>query len=372
MIARAAALFAALLLVSCAEHPLKLQEVASHVFAFIGETEEIKPSNRGNVINTGFIVGSDGVVVIDSGANHKHGQMILDEIASVTSKPIVLLINTHPHPENVLGNSAFAEKGIPILAHSETTAAMQARCETCLKHTREQLSEEIMRGTEIVIPTRSVEHSQDLSIAGRRLRLLYFGWAHTEGDLGVLDVETGVLFAGGLVFHDQIPVMQQANTRGWIAALDALKNQPITRIVPAAGPIANASAVADTLVYLKSLLESMERQYAEGKSAIDVLSSSDLPQFREWALYDWTHQLNVQHVYRELEREELSAERDELYSGLSAPLAPADPWCAAFASSGFGPAVTLTAGLSAIPNSDIVDSTAARCGSGTDSCQWLR
>lgn len=302
---RLRAVVAVLLLASCAP-PDNLHEVAPGVFAFIGLLEEIQPSNRGNVINTGFIVGDEGVVVVDTGANDEHGQRILDAIESVTSKPVVLVINTHPHPENVLGNSAFARRAIPILAQKETIAAMEARCEMCFKHTLAQLNEEIMRGTDIIIPQRSVDGSGEISVAGRRLRLLYFGWAHTEGDLAVLDLESGVLFAGGLVSLDRIPVMQQANTDDWIAALEQLLERQISTVVPGAGPVSQPSRIRETLDYLRSLLETIVLQYAEGKSAIDVLYTSELPRFKRWALYEEQHPLNIQHVYRELEHEELA------------------------------------------------------------------
>ena len=36
------------------------------------------------MVNTGFIVGTDGVIVVDSGANHGHGEAILATVALVT------------------------------------------------------------------------------------------------------------------------------------------------------------------------------------------------------------------------------------------------------------------------------------------------
>ncbi|MGH8727292.1 MAG: MBL fold metallo-hydrolase [Burkholderiales bacterium] len=302
------ALLFLLALSACSSGTLTPQQVAPDVCAFIGSREEIKPSNLGKVANTGFIVGESGVIVIDSGANHQHGQEILDAIARTTSKPVVLLINTHPHPENVLGNSAFAQQGIPILAHSETIAAMRARCETCFAHTLSLLNEDIMRGTEIVIPGRAIEESREVDVGGRKLKLLYFGWAHTEGDLAVLDVKSGALFSGGLVALERVPVMQQARTREWIRALEQLAQQPIKLVVPGVGPISQPSRVDETLRYLESLLQTIEAQYDEGRSAIDVLHTSELPLFKDWALYDSQHPLNIQHVYRELEREELESQ----------------------------------------------------------------
>lgn len=279
------------------------QKVAPGVYAFIGAQEEIAPSNRGNVINTGFIVGDDGVIVIDTGPHQAHGEAILRAISKITNKPIALAINTHPHPENVLGNSAFARRRVSILASAETVGAMRERCETCYKNTERVLGE-IMTGTEIAIPQQAVERSTHIEVARRRLKLLFFGWGHTEGDLAVLDLKTGVLFSGGLVNADRIPVLAQARIRSWIGALEKLQRESFKIIIPGHGPVSPPAKVGDMLAYLKALLETVERQYQAGKGPLEVLKTSELAAFRHWALYEPQHDLNVQHVYRELEREE--------------------------------------------------------------------
>jgi quinoprotein relay system zinc metallohydrolase 1 len=283
---------------------LTLQKVALGVYAFIGAQEEIALSNRGNVINTGFIVGDDAVIVIDTGPHQAHGEAILRAISKITDKPIALAINTHPHPENVLGNSAFAGRGVPILASAETIRGMRERCEICYRNTERVLGD-IMAGTKIAIPERGLERSMQIEAAGRGLKLLSFGWGHTEGDLAVLDLQTGVLFSGGLVNADRIPVLAQAKVRGWIDALERLRREPFKIIIPGHGPVSPPTKVGDTLAYLKALLATVERQYQAGKSPLDVLKTSELPAYRHWALYEPQHNLNVQHVYRELEREEL-------------------------------------------------------------------
>ncbi len=61
----------------------------------------------------------------------------------------------------------------------------------------------------------------------------------------------------------------------------------------------------ETLDYLQSLLDLVERQYNAGMSVLDLLKQAGLPAYRKWALYSDQHPLNVQHVYSELEKEEL-------------------------------------------------------------------
>jgi quinoprotein relay system zinc metallohydrolase 1 len=286
-------------------HELTPSQVAPGVYAFIGETQAFAPENRGNIFNSGFIVGASGVIVIDTGPSRKHAERLLSAIRKVTAQPVKLVIDTHPHPENVLGNDVFARQGAPVLAHSATLRAMRERCEQCRNNVLNVLGADIMAGTEIALPTLTVEQSGDMSVAGRDLRLLFYGWGHSEGDLAVLDRKTGVLFSGGLVSIDCIPVLQLARIRGWIHALEQLRNEPFKKLVPGNGPVSAPKRVQETLDYLQSLLALVEKQYHAGMSILDLLKQSDLPKYRQWALYPDQHPLNVQHVYSELEKEEL-------------------------------------------------------------------
>ena len=60
----------------------------------------------GNVL---FYVGSSGVAVVDSGTTPREGKTVVDEIRSVTDKPILYLFLTHGHPDHVQGACAFPE-----------------------------------------------------------------------------------------------------------------------------------------------------------------------------------------------------------------------------------------------------------------------
>lgn len=286
--------------------PLRAEPVAPSVYAIIGELGQPSPENRGNALNTGFIVGREGVIVVDTGPSHAHGAQILAAVGAVTPLPVALAINTHAHPENTLGNSAFASRGIPILAHTETIVAMRRNCENCLANMRTLLGEEIMAGTTAVVPNRSVARTTELHVAGRRLRLVFHGPGHSTGDLAVLDIETGVLFSGGLVSLDRIPALRFANTRGWIRALDRLAREPIRRLVPGNGPVSAPSRIRETRDYLHELLAEVEHHRNKGAGVLDAIQACTLPAFRRWALYRELHPQNVQHVYYELDKEDLA------------------------------------------------------------------
>src|SRR5215472_5871478 len=57
--------------------------------------------------NAGFVVGSTGVVVIDTFLTPASARDLLAEIRKVTNLPIRFVVNTHYHLDHTGGNSVF-------------------------------------------------------------------------------------------------------------------------------------------------------------------------------------------------------------------------------------------------------------------------
>ena len=52
---------------------LEVQAVAADTWALVGHTEDLTPSNGGNIANAGFVATGAGVVVIDTSASKAPG-----------------------------------------------------------------------------------------------------------------------------------------------------------------------------------------------------------------------------------------------------------------------------------------------------------
>lgn len=286
-------------------HALQPIQVGEGVYAFIGDPGEIGPGNEGDIGNSGFIVGSSGVVVIDTGVSFRHGKAMIEAIRRVSDKPVELVVNTHAVQEFLFGNAAFAELGAPLLAHVKTAELMRERCQHCLENLRKILGPQAMAGTRLVLPETTVEGSTILEAAGRTLELLYFGWASTPGDMAVLDRRSGVLFAGGLVSAGRIPVLRDGKLDGWLHALDQLGRVPARVIVPGHGPPGGPEIIQATAFYLRALDEKVQALYKAGAGLIDAVDSATLPAYAGWSMYPSLHRQNVLHRYLQLEVEEL-------------------------------------------------------------------
>ena len=70
--------------------------------------------------NTGVFVTGNGVIVVDTKLGG-WGQVILDQIKTVTDKPVTMIINTHTHGDHTGSNPMFPPT-VDIVAHENTKA----------------------------------------------------------------------------------------------------------------------------------------------------------------------------------------------------------------------------------------------------------
>jgi glyoxylase-like metal-dependent hydrolase (beta-lactamase superfamily II) len=284
---------------------LEAVPVAPDVYAFLGDVEQPSVANGANTGNAGFIVGDDGVVVIDTGASYAYGKAMLAAIAQITGRPIRLVILTHGVQDFIFGSAAFSERGIPLLAQRASVDLMRSRCEHCLQNLIALLGEDAMHGTRVVLPQRTVEGSTTLQVAGRRIELLHFGWGATPGDLAVFDPGSGVLFGGGLVTWKRVPEMRDGKLAGWLQALDELDRLPARTLVPGHGPPAGRESIDAMRGYLVALDARARMLYESGRTLLEAVDQAALPAYADWGSYEVLNRKNLQQRYLEYELEDL-------------------------------------------------------------------
>jgi glyoxylase-like metal-dependent hydrolase (beta-lactamase superfamily II) len=282
-----------------------LQKLAPGVYVQRGADEAPSTANRGAVANLGVLVGPDGVVVVNTGSSAEHGAALLAAVARLTDRPVVLGIDTQASPDQVLGNSAFSVRGIPVLAHRLTFAFMREHCDACVADVRAIADNDALAATRVAQPTRLIEGSQTIRAGGRTLQILYFGWTQQPGSIAVLDVDSGVLFAGNMASFGLVPEAQLGELPNWIDALRELQGLKPAIVVPGHGAPGPATHLAQMRDYLQSLLDGTRAAYARGEGLMETVEQVQLPQFRGWALYEAHHRRNVHFAYLQIEEQDL-------------------------------------------------------------------
>jgi glyoxylase-like metal-dependent hydrolase (beta-lactamase superfamily II) len=282
-----------------------LHKLAPGVYVQRGVDEAPSTANRGAVANLGVLVGSDGAVVVNTGSSAEHGAALLAAVARLTDRPVVLAIDTQASPDQVLGNSAFTARGIPVLAHRDTDAFMREHCDACVADVKANAGTDALAATPIAWPTRLIDGGQTIRAGGRTIQILYFGGTERPGSVAVLDVESGVLFAGNLASFGLVPEAQLGELPKWIDALRELQGLKPAIVVPGHGPPGPVARLAQMSDYLQSLLDETRAAYARGDGLMETVEHVQLPQFRGWALYGAHHRRNVHFAYLQIEEQDL-------------------------------------------------------------------
>lgn len=285
------------------------QAVAPGVWAWSPPApQEVSASNAGHVVPTSVLIDGGEALVVDPGPSHRHGQRVRASLACRFGVQVRWIVNTHAHAENVLANSAWADRieagQTTVLATARTRVAMEQRCPACLQSLTERAGAEAMEDTFIVWPTRTLAEGDVLRVGAQTLRVMREEQGHTESDLVLWHAQQGVLWAGGLVYGERLPELAQGRVDAWLEALDRLQalkpRHVIGAVVSSAQGEEAPAALTGTRGYLQALREQVWSAMDQGRHAGES-ARVRMPEWSGWAGHAQRQDFNVQRAWRELE-----------------------------------------------------------------------
>jgi cyclase len=251
--------------------------------------------------NSGFIVGSNGVAVVDTFVSAAPAKDLLAEIRKITNLPVRYVINTHYHLDHTGGNAAYAEAGATILAHRNLRS--WERTENLKFFGPNPKPEDKARVESLVLPDMVYTDAVDLYLGSRLIQVRYM-LGHTGGDSVVLVPDANVVFGGDLVWQKHLPNLIDASTQPWIQTLDKLlAEHPSATFVSGHGDVASVSDVRDFRNYIATLREDVAKAQKEGKSG-DALAEAVLPDLQNkygaWGFFKNFSKRNIDQTAAEL------------------------------------------------------------------------
>ena len=228
---------------------------------------------------------------------------MLDSIRSITTKPVCYVINTHIHFDHILGNKAFASLKPVFVGHKNLAEGVEQNRGFFLEKFKNDLGPNPDQSS-IIGPDLLIDKPMQLDIGNRVLSLIPFPAAHSHNDMIVIDNKTKTLWAGDLIFRQRIPSLT-GSLKGWIKAMDDLKQLDVNRVIPGHGAVAESMTVAleQQQGYLQRLLVQTRKAIADGQFINDAMETIDKDNQSKWLLFNYQHPTNVSRAFSELEWE---------------------------------------------------------------------
>jgi glyoxylase-like metal-dependent hydrolase (beta-lactamase superfamily II) len=263
-------------------------------------------ANQNFISNAGFVLTSDGVVVIDALGSPVLADRLLHVIREITPLPVTHVIVTHYHADHIYGLQTFQQAGAKIVAHTAARGYLNSdTARLRLQASREEMAPWVNGHTRLVGADEWLLADARLDLGGVRFEIRTLGPSHTPEDLVVYLPADQVLFAGDLVFRGRIPFVGQADSRQWLKALDTLLRFSTQAIVPGHGPVStnarqDLQQTRDYLAYLHTTMGQAAREmepFDDAYSRVDWSAYAHLPLFRQ------ANRMNAYNTYLLLERD---------------------------------------------------------------------
>jgi len=250
-----------------------LHEVSAGVYAYI------QPDGTWWINNTGFLVGPQGVISIDSCSTERRTLAYREAIARVTPAPVRAVVNTHHHGDHTFGNCLFP--GAAIIGHESTRAAVIAA--------GPPWDMPFWDGPDwgnLTLDPPFITFSDELTVHAGDLRaqVRHVGMAaHTTNDSIIWIPERSVLFCGDLIFNGGTPFLLMGSVTGAIDVLErVLRPLKAQIVVPGHGPVFEGTEPIDaTVAYLKFVVDAAARCRDAGLTPLEAARQTDLGRFAE-------------------------------------------------------------------------------------------
>ena len=281
-------------------------QVAPHTYFVQGFPEMGSSTNQNFISNAGFVVTPKGVVVVDALGSPILAKKLIQEIARITPQKVVAVIVTHYHADHIYGLQELKKIGAKIYAQGEGRNYLSSdTAKQRLIASRIDFAPWINANTQLVAADVWIDQRTKLTIGGIEFLVSRVGPAHAPEDLMVYIPSEKVLFVGDLVFRGRIPFVGNADSKGWLVALDEIEKLKPKIIVPGHGAYSTnpSEDIIFTRNYLKYLRESMSKAALNMDPFDEAYRQADWSEYEGMPLFRAANRMNAYNVYLSIQSE---------------------------------------------------------------------
>lgn len=224
--------------------------------------------------NIGLSVGEDDSFLIDD----QYAPMtakVKAAVATVTSKPVRFVVNTHWHDDHTGGNEAMAGAGAIIFAHENVRRRMTTEQFLAAFNAR------IPASPKAALPVVTFSDTLSFYLNGDTIRSIHVANAHTDGDAIIFFRKANVVHMGDTFFNGFYPFID-VSTGGSLAGMIRAANRALaasnagTRFIPGHGPLATRADLVRYRDMLVTVRDRVSRLVAQRRSLRQVIAARPL------------------------------------------------------------------------------------------------
>jgi len=245
--------------------PLALAHIRGNIYVVTG----------GSGANCGLFWTDKAAFIIDAKMTEETAKAMLEEVKKLSPAAVTTVFLTHSDGDHVNGLTGFPA-GLEIVAQENSFKHMAA----AFQDLRQQA----------YLPNMTFTEKMTIFSGGKRVEILHFGPAHTDGDAVIYFPEDKVAFIGDLLFLGRDPLIHRhknGSVRGAVKTLKALVAMDADTFISGHAEPVGKAELEKGLVYIQERLDKVKALIAEKKTLEEVKTAyaivdSTAPGGRRW------------------------------------------------------------------------------------------
>jgi cyclase len=283
------------------------QELAPGVFAILdANSDEYAPAGKPLATSGGFVIGDDGVLMVETMINRQLFCQAIDLVRAETDLPITHVINTSSHGDHNFGNT-FLPDDVQVVQHTRTADYIAEHFDADVAFMEANFGAD--QGIDEIEPRAADVRVDDdgwaVDLGGVTVEARHYGFAQTPGDLFVYVPATEIMWTGNAFLAEApgVPWLLAGNAVAAEATLAAVQASlpPDAIVVPGHGRPTPPADMDFHIDYLGTMIAGVQTAVDDGLDLEATVERVTMPDFQGYALWGWIHQqVNVPNTYAEL------------------------------------------------------------------------
>jgi cyclase len=204
--------------------------------------------------NIAVYLTDEGVILVDDMFDRDY-TAVMEQVRSLTGKPVKYVLNTHQHEDHAGGNAKMLAASAEVIAHRNVRANM-------------------VRLSQPGLPRVTFSTEMAVNLGGKEVIARHYGRGHTGGDAVIYFPARKVIHTGDLFLtYPPQPFIDYANGGSaleWTSTLDEVLKLDFDVVIPGHGPVSDRAGLMKFRAAFETMRNRIGGMVRGGKSRDEV------------------------------------------------------------------------------------------------------